>query len=223
MKMRWDLLMRDNVLNGTMWDDMGFLLTLIWEVFLGSNRMSNQHRTNTFESTVLLGISADVEYMLVGTGPGIKILCYLPSRIKPFVDLSWGLRRQMTTISYLCQVTFLGGLIIFSGLLLFVAGNFGVTFFRWYSWVMFWVSSQILSGLLLWCWLATFGVIFKVILGDFLGWFHKFEWNIALVLAGMALGLRPPPADLCTNSKSKKRKMRQPLRLEKVRWNMMLR
>ena len=219
MTMRWDSLMRDNVLNGTMWDDMGFLLTLIWEVFLGSNRMSNQHRTNTFESTVLLGISADVEYMLVGTGPGIKILCYLPSRIKPFVDLSWGLRRQMTTISYLCQVTFLGGLIIFSGLLLFVAGNFGVTFFRWYSWVMFWVSSQILSGLLLWCWLATFGVIFKVILGDFTSLSGLLLWCWLAWHSACA----PPPADLCTNSKSKKRKMRQPLRKEKVRWNMMLR
>ena len=79
---KWDLLMRDNVLNGAVWDDMGFLLTLIWEVFLGSNRMSNYHTTNTIESTVLLCISADVECTLGGS-QGSRSYATYPHALSP--------------------------------------------------------------------------------------------------------------------------------------------
>ena len=79
---KWDLLMRDNVLNGAVWDDMGFLLTLIWEVFLGSNRMSNYHTTNTIESTVLLCISADVECTL-GGAQGSRSYATYPHALSP--------------------------------------------------------------------------------------------------------------------------------------------
>ena len=73
--------MRDNVLNGAVWDDMGFLLTLIWEVFLGSNRMSN-YPTNTIESTVLLCILADVECTLGGT-QGSRSYATYPHALSP--------------------------------------------------------------------------------------------------------------------------------------------
>ena len=112
MRRRWHLLVGDdNVLNGAVWDDMGFLLALIWElcfsaqteclIILLPTQLNQQSSKMCFSHY----------WIYVKRRPGIFVLLTLtPSDV---TDISWGLRRQMTTstltISYLCCVGFLGG------------------------------------------------------------------------------------------------------------------